>query len=306
MAIKGPSLTKQSLTLLLPLLLWLFATSIQASPIADPLFGPVPVIIKPKFPSKSDCESKIKTVDKDKSMYFTGLKTRGEINTAKKYATDHGLIHVSSVYPDGYTDVNRYEGSDDEKRAFQEAFSQVYAEKTSGTAYLMLDDGQDPADTSIFKTIEFKAMKDGGHVDKILRFPYNNPPDDPKSSNSEFWKKDGASASYAKGWCGVHVTHYQIPDGDNKYYLQAELKDATGVQIGQLEKTDATNPVDVTSALPYVLIITADKPGSAEDVDGKPLHFAYAGTEWTSDDESHCKFGGYEDGNREGDCGFTC
>ncbi|KAL8725290.1 MAG: hypothetical protein Q9166_007439, partial [cf. Caloplaca sp. 2 TL-2023] len=117
-------------------------------------------------------------------------------------------------------------------------------------------------------------MKNSGHVKKILRFPFTNPPDDPTTVTNVYWEKPADSPSYAKGRCGVHITHYQIPKGDNKYYLEAQLKDDNGVEIGHLDKTDATDSVDVFSALPHVLVITAAKPGSSQDPDGAPLQFA--------------------------------
>ena len=97
----------------------------------------------------------------------------------------------------------------------------------------------------------------------------------------------------------------QIPKGDTKYYLEAQIKDANQIEIGHLDKTDATESVNVNSALPLVLIITAAKPGSSADPDGAPLQFAYGADKWSSDD-TRCKFGGYQNGNREGDCGFAC
>ena len=103
----------------------------------------------------------------------------------------------------------------------------------------------------------------------------------------------------------MHVTHYQIPEGGSFYSIETTIFDAIGTQIGNLPKTDATEPVDVTSALPLVLVITVAQPGSSDDPDGAEIRFAYGDQSWGSDDDQ-CKFGGYEDGNREGDCGFTC
>ena len=125
-------------------------------------------------------------------MYFTGLKARKDINNAKKYAVDHGLVHVSLSYPTTFTDPGNYEGSDEEKRSFQVAFSQVYAEGTTGIAYLMIDDDKEPAADSIFNTVEFEAMKNGAKVTKILRFPKTA--DDPTKSTNEFWPDDQGAA----------------------------------------------------------------------------------------------------------------
>ncbi|KAL8655268.1 MAG: hypothetical protein Q9226_003109 [Calogaya cf. arnoldii] len=94
------------------------------------------------------------------------------------------------------------------------------------------------------------------------------------------WEKSTSAASYTKGQCGVHITHYQIPRGDNKYYLEAQIKDAAHLEIGHVDKTDATEPVNISGALPLVLVITAAKPGSSEDPDGAPLQFTYRADSW--------------------------
>lgn len=112
---------------------------------------------------------------------------------------------------------------------------------------------------------------------------------------------------YATGWCGVHVVQYQKnepPDVNPSpnYALDVIIYDAAQAEIGRVSKVDAPGGqgVDVTSQLPYVLILTTG------NVDSDPVAFAYAGQSWTSDDGSHCKFGGYDSGKRQGDCGFTC
>lgn len=239
-------------------------------------------------------------------MYFTGLGDgKKASNDAKKYAESKGLTHVSACYKDGFTDPKRYlNGNDaDAARAFMKAFSKVYGEKTTGKAYLMIEDGKTPDPGSIFEHIEFQAMKDSGKVEVIYRFPPGA--DDPRASTNEYWRRPAGAVQYNKGTCRVHITHYQIPKGDTKYYLEAYLNDNIDNRIGNLAKTDATDPVDITSALPWVLIVTADRPGSAQDVDSKPLHFKYADLDWSSDDD-RCKVGAYDSGNREMDCTFPC
>ena len=52
-------------------------------------------------------------------MYFTGLKTRKEINAAKSYAVKYGLVHVGLSYPTSFTDPGQYDGTDDERTTFQ-------------------------------------------------------------------------------------------------------------------------------------------------------------------------------------------
>ncbi|KAL9631994.1 MAG: hypothetical protein Q9204_003982 [Flavoplaca sp. TL-2023a] len=195
------------LLLLYSLTLCLFNVLIDATPIAPPPFTPV----TRGFPSLQECHDKIKPVEKNKSMYFTGLNKKN-LNKAKRYAKNHGLTHVSDPYPTGFTDRGRYSGTEGELNQFQKDFSQTYAEKTEGTAYLMLDENRNPAPTGIFYSVEFEAMKKGGHVDKILQFPYNNGDgiDDPSTATKVFCEKAKDVASYAKGQCGVHITHYHI------------------------------------------------------------------------------------------------
>lgn len=292
------------LLIFLSLVLCFLHISVHAKPVG-PDFPPI--ISKDSFPSFEDCRNKLISPGKDKAMYFTGLSSFKDVKKAKQYAISHGLTHVTASYPNKFTDKGQYEGDEAQFRQFQKDFSRAYAQKTEGVAYLMLDDGKEPAEESIFYSVEFEAMKKGGHVDKIIRFSFTDRDNvaEPTKETKIYWEKPDGSPSYASGQCGVHITHYQIPKGDNKYYLEAQLKDAYGFEVGHVDKTDATEPVNVLSALPHPLVITAAKPGSSKDPDSAPLHFAYGDDEWTSDDD-RCKFGGYEDGNREGDCGFAC
>ena len=71
--------------------------------------------------------------------------------------------------------------------------------------------------------------------------------------------------------------------------------------MGELYYADAPGGqgVDVDSALPAVLIVTA------ENVDSDPVQFAYNGASWDSN-AAQCSVGGYDSGSRNMDCGFTC
>ncbi|KAI4258811.1 MAG: hypothetical protein L6R42_004884, partial [Xanthoria sp. 1 TBL-2021] len=276
------------LFLLLSFILCLLNVSVHATPIAQ---GESPVDLapatKPAFPSLQDCRDKITPPAKDKAMYFTGLGGQyKKVKAAKKYAIEHGLTHVTACYPEKFTDKGQYEENPDAFGQFLRDFSQAYAEKTEGIAYLMLDDNQNAAPDSIFYAVEFEAMKKGGHVDKILQFPFDGGKgvDDPTKAKKIYWEKPKDAVSYAKGQCSVHVTHHQIPRGDDKYYLEATIKDANGVEIGHGDKTDATRPVSFASVLPLRLVITAAKPGSSKSPDGAPLQFAYGDDKWSSDD----------------------
>ena len=57
---------------------------------------------------------------------------------------------------------------------------------------MLIDGGKQPADDSIFKTVELPEMRDGGNVIKILRFFKGE--SDPKNSDNEHWPDDGGAA----------------------------------------------------------------------------------------------------------------
>lgn len=166
----------------------LLASSVLAAPSPSPAKL---VARKDKYPSKEDCESHLKKDEpaKDTSIFFTGLAKKA-MNEVKTYAVDHGLTHVTNVYtPKQFTNVGEYEGTDEERRAFQEAFSAVYAEHTSGKAYLMMDLEKKPKKDSIFYSVEFPALRDGGDVSEIIWLDINNKPDDPTKETKTWWKK---------------------------------------------------------------------------------------------------------------------
>lgn len=110
--------------------------------------------------------------------------------------------------------------------------------------------------------------------------------------------------AFTPGWCGVHVTQYQKPrPGIDNYTLDVKMFDSAGNAIGEVNGADAPAGVGVgvTSALPYVLMVTA------QNLDADAVLFAYGAQNWGSNDQEHfCDFGAYDGGKREGDCGFTC
>ncbi|KAI4215946.1 MAG: hypothetical protein LQ351_001442 [Letrouitia transgressa] len=118
---------------------------------------------------------------------------------------------------------------------------------------------------------------------------------------------------YAKGWCTAHITQYQKNEdfGPNKgnadYQFSVCLYDAKKAVLNVwpdgTQCTSVIAPTDqrqeITSKLPHNFLITAGA------VDDDAIKFEYDGKQWTSSDEG-TSFGGYEDGDREGDTGFTC
>lgn len=112
---------------------------------------------------------------------------------------------------------------------------------------------------------------------------------------------------YAQGSCGVHVTHFQIPEGpDNYYSIKVEIKDGNKNTIGNIDRTKADIPINISSMLPYQLVVTTALPGSVPDTDAEPLSFAYGGDFWNSGDSARCSVGSYENGSRNIDCSFAC
>ena len=283
----------------------------------DP-FSTDPSTLEDKYPDLDECRSKC-SVAADVSLFYS--KVGKHEDKPQKFADQAGLKLVRDTYPSGFTDKNdQYTGY----KKFATRFSQAFAEKTAGTAYVMLPtDGTTDISSSVWvKTEKPKLTADGGTCNRIVKVD----PDD-FSKKCVFWDRSGAKdpnmsncglengpvpdppsgGAYATGWCGVHVTQYQKheansnPTGD--YKLDITIKDASGATIGTNYGAVAPNGVGVgvTSKLPWVLVVTA------QAVDDDAVLFRYADQAWGSNDqEHHCNFGGYEDGNRDGDCGFQC
>lgn len=111
----------------------------------------------------------------------------------------------------------------------------------------------------------------------------------------------------ATGWCGLHVTQYQKNEGPGlnteNYRFSVTIRDAKQVIVGDEEYLSIPSGMTTqlgTKPLQYTLGLTAP------NVDADPIAFAYAGQTWDTNDSSHCKMGKYDNGKREGDCGFTC
>ena len=178
----------KGLALLLPLFLWLLATVVHSSPLAIP-DNEIEIVKRTPFPSLQQCKDAFKAPPKDEALYFTGLPTVSDWNKIKKYATDHGLVHVGNSYPDGWTESKNYQGTKEEEREWQKNFCKLYADATKGTAYLVKERNFIPAKDSIFDEVEAPALKNGGNVDEIVLLPFKHLPDDPKKEKELWWKK---------------------------------------------------------------------------------------------------------------------
>lgn len=109
---------------------------------------------------------------------------------------------------------------------------------------------------------------------------------------------------YQSGWCGVHVKQYQKNEADNsEYILDVTLYDALQDQVGAVTGLSAPGGSyqDIDSKLPYVFEVEVGAN------DQQPVMFMYSGQAWSSHDKGQCKkVGGFQNGNRDMNCGFNC
>ena len=285
----------------------------------DP-FSTDPSTLEDKYPDLDECRSKC-SVGTDHSLFYS--KVGKHEDKPQDFANQNGLSLVRDAYPSGFTDKNdKYTGY----KKFAIRFSTAFAEKTSGTAWAMLPtDGTTDISNSVWVKNERPVLTaSGGACNRIIKvdpddfskrcilWDRNNAKDDKIPNcgleNGPIPPPPAAAAiSYVPGWCGMHVTQYQKNEPQSNptpdYKLDITLFDGAGNPIGANYGATALNGVgvDVTSKLPWVMIVTVGA------VDSDPVLFRYADQAWGSNDqEHHCNFGGYEDGNRDGDCGFSC
>ena len=119
---------------------------------------------------------------------------------------------------------------------------------------------------------------------------------------------DPLAKRYASGYCGVHVVQYQKGEGpsdsitgNTEYRLDVTLKDALQDVVGGVSLLSAAGGVynGIDSQLPYVFEVEVGAN------DAEPVLFQYNGQAWGSGD-SQCSVGGYNNGQRDMDCGFNC
>ncbi|KAL6708065.1 hypothetical protein ACN47E_003499 [Coniothyrium glycines] len=135
---------------------------------------------KPDLPGSKDDLRKTyfkKGPAKDKSCFFTGMDVANgrrppqNTNEAKKQCKDAGLnyLDMNGVWSKNNI-LNRKEWNGPPADAAWNDFiiwvSEIFAEETSGVAYLLITEASKPRAESIFYANEYKTMKDGGKVDK--------------------------------------------------------------------------------------------------------------------------------------------
>lgn len=254
----------------------------------------------PPLPSIKDIQDHL-NVPKDVSLFYSG--PGGYAKKARDWAkrSNSGYKILAQLWTDSkYQD--KWQDDPDLSKQFFNLASQAMAELSSGIVYVMLPSktkGTDWQKDTVWDKYEWPNLPSA--VTEVIRI---NPDNDDQETI-----KGGASTAgvYVHGWCGIHVTQYQKnepksnPTGD--YKLDITIKDAAGATIGgttgAMAKTGVAVAVD--SRLPFVMIVTT------QNVDKDPVLFRYSGQSWDSNDQAHhCNFGAYDNGNRDGDCGFTC
>ena len=118
------------------------------------------------------------------------------------------------------------------------------------------------------------------------------------------YNQSSTQAGFTPGWCTMHVVQYHR----NEYGVGAQYDFAVVIfAAAKKQPGDAkTNALVVSSALPATIIVT---PGAD---DAAPVNFQYNGQSWDSNAQDHQSTlgqgadNGYENGNRQGDMGFTC
>jgi len=121
---------------------------------------------------------------------------------------------------------------------------------------------------------------------------------------------DLAARDYVTGACGMHVTLYTQTGlmYSSQFAVEVTLKDAKGVQIGHLDKTDLNPSVSVDSQLPLTMEVAAYI--DIQSTSTAHITFAYEADKWANIDTSRCTVG--DTARAPGtlvndmDCGFAC
>lgn len=128
------------------------------------------------YPSYEDCVNSIQDVAKDKSAFYSGLGyyPNGQgYQYLKDFVQDKGLLEVDSVYPEDFcTSDPNLNGGYGAYISFAYSFSGLFAQKSSGTAYLLTPSHCDPSPNSIWHTVErgnLTSSDNDAQVTKIIR-----------------------------------------------------------------------------------------------------------------------------------------
>ena len=111
-----------------------------------------------------------------------------------------------------------------------------------------------------------------------------------------------SAGDFVPGRCGIHVTQWQKNENGvgADYQFDVVVNDGVGNGVGGVSRLAVPDfeTRSFTSGLNGDISITAGA------VDADSVKFVYEGFTFSS--ANGCATGGYEDGNREMDCGFAC
>lgn len=114
---------------------------------------------------------------------------------------------------------------------------------------------------------------------------------------------DSLSPRFVGGTCAFHVTQHQKNEFGmgNDYQYDVRIFDSIQEIIGGINALSIPNLqfANIDSQLPNALVITSGL------IDADPITFDYAGQQFDAG-SSQCSIGGYDSGNRDGDCSFSC
>ena len=274
------------------------------------------------------------TSPKGPYVFFSQLP---DSDAAFNFAQSKGGVIFRQAFPKKYTVHNGR--SEKWYQNFADRFSGVFAEKASGDVYVVSNWAYKIDDCRVWSRIEFPTLKNNADVESVILVDYSNPANQKviwsgndgapfKRSNTLEKRGEGTcldwdgygddpadpdaeptlDIGYYPGNCGVHIVQYQKNEGKpassggtSDYRFDITLVDDQGENIGGMTAADGPTGVtiNVDSKLPEVFELTAGA------VDSDPISFAYNGETWNSA-SGQCKFGKYDSGSRQGDCGFTC
>ncbi|KAH8731404.1 hypothetical protein GQ44DRAFT_822333 [Phaeosphaeriaceae sp. PMI808] len=220
--------SKRALSLLFLTWLLLLSSPANAAPAKPPVKSVVPIpshvvapTPTPKGPPellKSKAELKkdyFKAAPKkDKSCFFTGMDIPDPKDAAKKTAESKKQCKAAKLttLEQIWNKNNILNQGEWKKPISKDAWSnflvwvfEVFAEETTGVAFLLLTGGVKPRKESIFYANEFKAMKSSGKVDKIMNVKFvsvTNPTlPDPSKDENVWWKKGAADPPAREDKC---------------------------------------------------------------------------------------------------------
>lgn len=167
------------------------------------------------------------------------------------------------------------------------------------------------ATASNSKTLEYACPESSFSASSSLSSSISLSSNSPLSSSSSLSGSSTptmalSSHTYTPGWCGVHVTQYHRNESSDNprsdFKFDFRIYDGAEALLATFMGADIPSGLTLSIVAPLPTVFNVTAKGTDDD----PVLFEYNGASWSSDNTRHCKFGGYSETHREGDCGFTC